>query len=513
MCPLTTALALVLLCLLAYRYLWNRPAVFEERGIEFTKPWPIVGNMAPVLFRRKFVSEHLTNYYFKYEHLKYFGFYNLVSPTIVIRDPELVATIAIKNFDHFTDHTGFVNEDMDPLMGKNLFALRGDRWREMRKLLSPAFTSSKMKAMFKLIVDCADKTADFIAEESGKGRLWDMQDMARRYTNDVVATTSFGIAVDSLKEPNNEFYRVGRECLNFSTLVSLKMLIGRSFPTLTKLLGIKIFGDRPRKFFTRVVAETVKMREEKGIHRPDVIQLMMDSRDKDGKRLPIDEMTNQAFVFFLGGFETTSTMLCLVAQLIATEQEVRKKLLVEVEEARRKIEEGEPIYEVIRDMVYMDAFLDETMRMYPIATFLDRVCVKEFELPPAEPGAKPVKVKPGDLLWFMPAGIHHDPKYYPDHDVFRPERFLNGEVSPHTNIPFGIGPRVCLGQRFAMMEAKVLFYFLLQRCVLEPCEKTTVPLKFSPKSIMMIPATGYWLNIKKKTDGSMSNGTVSNGSI
>ncbi|XP_078052697.1 cytochrome P450 9e2-like [Augochlora pura] len=513
MCPVTTALVVVLLCLLAYRYLQSMVTAFAERGIEYTKPWPIVGNMAPVLFRWTFVSDHLSSYYFKYEHLKYFGFFNLVTPVIVIRDPELITSVAIKNFDHFTDHTGFVNEDMDPLMGKNLFALRGDRWREMRKLLSPAFTSAKMKAMFKLIVDCADKTAAFIAEESGKGRLWDMQDMSRRYTNDVVATTSFGIAVDSLKEPNNQFFKLSRECLNFSTLVSLKILIGRSFPTLTKLLGIQIFGSKPRKFFTEVVAETTKMREEKGIHRPDVIQLMMDSRDKDGKRLSIDEMTNQAFVFFLGGFETTSTMLCLAAQLIATEQEVQKKLLAEVEEARRKIEDGQPIYEVIRDMAYMDAFLDETMRMYPIPTFLDRVCVKEFELPPAKPGAKPVKVKPGEVLWFMPSGMHRDPKYFPDHDVFRPERFLNNEVSPCTNIPFGLGPRVCIGQRFAMMEAKVLFYYLLQQCVLEPCEKTTVPLKFSPKSIMFVPPTGYWLNIKKKSDSSVSNGSVSNGSI
>lgn len=512
MCPVTTALVVVLF-LLAYRYLRSWTKTFDERGIEFTKPWPIVGNMAPVLFRWTFISDHLRSYYFKYENLKYFGFFNLVSPMIVIRDPDLIASISIKNFDHFTDHASMVNEDMDPLMGKNLFSLRGDRWREMRKLLSPAFTSAKMKAMFKLIVECADKTASFIAEESGKGRLWDMQDMARRYTNDVVATTSFGIAVDSLKEPNNEFFKLGRECLNFSTLVSLKLLACRSFPTLSKLLGIKIFGDKPRKFFTKVVAETTKIRDEKGIHRPDVIQLMMDSRDKDGKRLSIDDMTNQAFVFFLGGFETTSTMLCLAAQLIATEHEIRKKLLAEVEEARRKIEEGQPIYEVIKDMVYMDAFLDETMRMYPIPTFLDRVCVKEFELPPAKPGAKPVQVKPGDVLWFMPAGMHYDPKYYPDHDVFRPERFLNGEVLPHTNIPFGLGPRVCIGQRFAMMETKVLFYYLLQRCVLEPCEKTTVPLKFSPKSIMFVPPTGYWLNIMKKNDGSVSNGSVSNGSM
>ncbi|XP_076293769.1 cytochrome P450 9e2-like [Lasioglossum baleicum] len=508
--PITTALVVVLLCILAYRFLWSSATSFEKRGVEYMKPWPIVGNMAPVLFRRQFFGDYLRSVYFKFRDLKYFGFYNFITPTIVIRDPELITSIAVKNFDHFTDHAGYVNKEMDPLMGKNLGALRGDRWREMRKLLSPAFTSSKMKSMFKLIIDCAEKTSAFIAEGSKKGRDWDMQDIFRRYANDVVATCSFGIAVDSMNDPDNVFYKLGRESLNFSTWVSLKILTGRSFPTISRLLGIKIFGSKPRKFFTKVVAETTRIREEKGIHKPDMIQLMLDSRDKDGNRLSVDEMTNQAFVFFLAGFETTATMMCLVAQLIATNPEIKSKVLLEVEEAHRKMAEGQPTYDVIRDMTYLDVVIDETLRMYPIASFLDRICVKEFELPPAKPGAKSVTVKPGESLWFLPTGIHHDSKYYKDPENFRPERFLNGEVSANTYIPFGLGPRVCIGNRFAIMESKILFCLLLKNCVLGPCERTTDPLKFSKKSVMVLPANGYWLNIRTKEDESVANGHVAN---
>ncbi|XP_076646482.1 cytochrome P450 9e2-like [Halictus rubicundus] len=509
--PVTTALAVVLLCILAYRFFWSRATSFDEKGIQYTKPWPIVGNMAPVLFRTQFIGDYLRDVYFKFRDLKYFGFYNLTSPMIVIRDPELITSIAVKHFDHFTDHVAMVNEEMDPLMGKNLFALRGDTWREMRKLLSPAFTSAKMKTMFKLITDCAERTGAFVAQESKKGRAWDMQDLFRRYANDVIATCSFGIAVDSLKNPDNDFYKLGRETLNFGTWVSLKIMFARNFPTISRLLGIKIFGSRPRKFFTKVVAETTRMRDEKGIHRPDMIQLMMDSRDNGGKRLSVDEMTNQAFVFFLAGFETTTAMMCLVAQMIATNPEVQSKVLLEVEEAHQKITEGQPTYDVIKEMTYMDAVVDETLRMYPIATFFDRVCVKEFELPPAKPGAKPVKVKPGESLWFLPSGLHYDSKYYKDPENFRPERFLNGEVPQNAYLPFGLGPRICIGNRFAIMETKVLLYHLMKSCVLGPCEKTTVPLRFSPKTVMILPLTGYWLNITTKKDESKANGHVSNG--
>ncbi|XP_076293878.1 cytochrome P450 9e2-like [Lasioglossum baleicum] len=504
--PVTTALVVVLLCIFAYRFLWISTKSFEERGIHYTKPWPVVGNMAPILFRRQFISDYIQDVYFKFRDLKYFGFYNLFSPVIVIRDPELITSIAVKNFDHFTDHIIFSDDETDPLMSKNLLALKGDDWRDMRKLLSPAFTSAKMKSMFKLIIDCAEKTSVFIAEGSKKGRVWDMQDIFRRYANDVVATTSFGIAVDSLKDPANEFYKFGRETLNFSTAATLKILLARNFPSVFRLLGIKIFGSKPRKFFTKIVAETTRMREEKGIRRPDMIQLMMDSRDKDGKRLSIDDMTSQAFIFFAAGFETTATMMCLVAQMIATNPEVQSKLLLEVQEGH-----GQPTYDVIRDMVYMDAVIDETLRMYPIAGFLDRICVKEFELPPAKPGAKSVQVKPGEPIWFVPPGLQHDPKYYEDPENFRPERFLNGEVSPNTYMPFGFGPRICIGNRFAIMEAKILFYHLLKSCVLDSCEKTTVPLMFCKNSIARLPLKGYWLSIRTKEDHSVANDHVANG--
>lgn len=117
-----------------------------------------------------------------FPNAKYFGFCRLGAPMIVIRDPELFASIAIKNFDQFCDHQGFVDEDADPLMGKNLLVLWSDRWREVRKLRSPWFTSSKMKNMFKLICECADNLSDVVASESENGKVYDSKDMFGRYT-------------------------------------------------------------------------------------------------------------------------------------------------------------------------------------------------------------------------------------------------------------------------------------------------------------------------------------------
>ncbi|XP_076663914.1 cytochrome P450 9e2-like isoform X2 [Andrena cerasifolii] len=493
----TGALIAVIVILLLYYFLWSRMTYFKDLGIPHEPPIPILGNVARVVFQQTSMAEHLQRAYNLYPEHRYFGFYNFETPVIVIRDPELITAIAVKHFDQFTDHRGFVDEDLDPLMGKNLFSLRGDRWREMRRLLSPAFTSSKMKTMFPLMCDCAVNFAEYIAMESKQGKVYDMKAIFGRYTTDVIASCSFGISADSMKNPNNEFYMFAKETINFISGLSLKFLMGKNFPTISKLFGIRLFGDKPRRYFRGIVADAVKMREEKGIYRPDMIQLMMETRDKDGGGLTIDEMTYQAFVFFLAGYDTTSSFLCFAAHQIGVMPEVQAKLRAEIEEVVRKTD-GKPTYEAIKDMQYMEAVLNETLRLYAIVSFLDRVCVKEFQLPPATPDSKPVTIKPGGVVWFLPFALQRDPAYFSDPLKFKPERFLNGEVSAPNYTPFGVGPRLCIGNRFALMESKVVLFHLLWRCDLEPSADTAVPMKLNKKSFVLAAENGFWMNFRTR---------------
>ncbi|XP_076663919.1 cytochrome P450 9e2-like isoform X7 [Andrena cerasifolii] len=452
--------------------------------------------MAPIIFQRISIAEELQRVYNRFPGARYFGFYNFSMPVIVLRDPELLTMIGVKNFDQFCDRRGFADEDVDPVMGGNLFSLRGDRWRYMRRVLSPAFTASKMKTLFTLMSDCAVSFADYIAMESKGGKVYDLKNIFGRYTTDIVATCCYGLSVDSMKNPNNDFYRFGKETLNFLSGLSIKFLMGKNFPTLFKLLGVRFFSDEAHKYFLRIVGDTVRMREEKGIHRPDMIQLMMETRDNDGRGISIEEMTNQAFVFFFAGVQTTSTFLCFAAHEIAMNPEVKAKLRAEIEELGRKTN-GNPTYEDIRDMQYMDAVLHESLRLYSLA-FMDRICVKEFQLPPATPDSKPVTIKPGRVVWFLPFSLQRDGAHFPDPMKFKPERFLKGEVPQHAYVPFGVGPRLCIGNRFALMEAKVLMFHLLWRCDLEPSADTPVPMKLNRKSFVLAAENGFWLNFRTR---------------
>ncbi|CAL1689863.1 unnamed protein product [Lasius platythorax] len=500
MMELSTLLLTILtagMCL--YYFVLSKVSHFEKLKVPHLRPIPFLGNMAPYIFQRISLAELICRVYNLFPEAKYVGFYDVTRPVYLIRDPELIATIAIKNFDNFCDHRNFVN-DNEPMASKNLFGLQGDHWREMRKLLSPAFTSSKMKMMFGLICECADNFTNFLVTQSGKiGKTYNMKETLCRYTNDVVATCAFGISVDSFKNPNNEFFLLGRDSFTFDGRLSIIFFIHSHFPLLTKLLKLRMFSPKMERFFKDIVSSSVKVRDEQGIVRPDLIQLMMETRNKDqGPAFDIDEMTAQAFIFFFGGFDSVSTAMCFLVHEVATKPDVKNKLREEIDHVLRQTN-GKPTYEAINNsMKYLDAVVNESLRLYPVAGFLDRLCVKEFDLPPATSDGESITLKPGDAVWFSSYALHRDPKYYSQPNKFDPDRFLNDEVDNSVYIPFGLGPRICLGNRFALLQMKIMLFYLLWRCDPEPDAKTRDPITLDKRSFVTMAEGGFWLKLRAR---------------
>ncbi|XP_071632065.1 cytochrome P450 9e2-like [Temnothorax longispinosus] len=496
--PSTLLLTILTASICLYYFVLRKLSYFERLKIPHVKPIPILGNMAPFVFQRTSHIELLQKIYNLFPNAKYFGIYDFAKPVFVIRDPELISTITIKKFDNFCDRNSFANKILDPMASKNLSDLKGDHWREMRKLLSPSFTSSKMKMMFELISQCAENFVDFVTTQSGKtGKTYDMKDILGRYATDTVATCAFGISVDSFKHPNNEFFLLAKKALTFDKWLVFKFFLHRNFSLLARLLNLRMFGPEIEKFFKDIVSNTVKVRDEQGIVRPDMIQLMMETRNKDsGPEFDIDEMTAQAFVFFLAGFDTTSTAMSFMTHVLAVNPDIQSKLREEIDDVLRQTN-GKPTYEAINHMKYLDAVVNETLRLYTPASFLDRKCVKETKLPAATSDGEPITMKPGDNIWVPVFSLHRDPKYYPQPEKFDPERFLKGDVDNLVFIPFGIGPRMCIGNRFALMEAKVMLVYLLSRCDLEPDVKTRIPMVLA-KSAVMMPDNGFWLKLRAR---------------
>ena len=484
-------------------YLFKRKNLFEQLEIPHESPMPILGNMGPCLIGKTNVNELLNNLYKKHGEAKYFGLYDFQTPIVVLRDPEIIKSITIKNFENFPDHRGFTDADRDPLFGKNLFSLKGDDWREMRVILSPSFTTSKMKMMFHLITECAVNFTNIVLERSkDKDYIANLKDVFTKITADVISSCAFGISINSMKEPKNELYVVGRQSTDFEGILSLKFLLIRNFKVLSRLLGVKIVNDSVTRFFMDVISSNIATRRKKGISRPDFLQLMMEAQNKNSsnRELTLEEITANAFVFFFGGLDAVSTQLCYIAHEIAVNPDVHVRLQEEIDSVLKNCK-GEPTYNEINNMPYMDAVINEAMRLYPVAALLDRICKNKFELPPSLPGKEPVTLEPGTNVWIPVYSIQRDPNNYENPEKFDPERFLGkNKISANatTFIPFGIGPRMCIGNRFALIEMKIIIFHLLSKCNFKVCSKTPIPIKFKKSTFILLPEGGFWIKFQSR---------------
>lgn len=485
---------------------------FKRLSIPYCAPLPLIGNFLPLICRRKKFVDIIQEYYDRWPNAKYFGIFNFTQPVIVIRDPEVISSITIRNFDNFMDHHGVFDEGVEPMFCKNLHTLKGDKWYSVRSALTPSFNSNKMKMMYELMANCSKSFAEIViinATEEGTYLEIDIKEAISRYTNDVIATCTFGIAIDSMQYPENEFYEQATKLSGVSSSRSIKALMLYYFPGLSKFLGLKLINGSTRTFFRNVVEEAVRNRIEKGAKRSDMIQLMMEIKEiyNEVRDSEIEDMVAQSSSFFFGGFRNCVTLTSFVCMEIATNKDVQRRLQEEIDIALKN-SDGNPTFETVNEMPYLEAVLYEALRYYPNVLTLERACTAEFELPPPTPGHERVTIQPGTRIWIAANSIHHDPKYHDDPHTFDPDRFINNplNINQCTFLAFGIGPRSCIGRRFALLGVKLFLFYLLARCDLKPTDKTPVPLKFSQNKLDLTFENGFKLQIDARKHSYFGSG-------
>ncbi|XP_068081151.1 cytochrome P450 9e2 [Anabrus simplex] len=511
------ALGGTLLLFVLYKYgTWNHD-YFKRKGIKNPKPLPFLGSMATMVFKAKPFAYLLEDICKEFEEEPFVGIFQFREPLVMVKDPELIKRITVKDFEFFTDHRQTITENADSLFSKNLFSLRGEKWRDMRATLSPAFTSSKMKNMFHFMNQCGQQLGDYLHKEiskqqPGKPFVLEMKDLFTRFTNDVIATSAFGVQVDSLTEKNNHFYTMGKAVTNFAGIKHLKFLGFMLFPKVMEFFGIGFLGKNEKQFFSDLVHQTISTREREGIVRPDMIHLLMQARkgelkgdhEKNGDMvngslktknidLTDEDIEAQAMIFFFAGFDTASILLSFTSILLAIHKDIQRKLQQEVDEMLG--EDQKLTYEKVQKMKYLDMVISESLRLYPPALLIDRLCVKNYTIPATEKQPE-YTIKKGEGIWIPVYPIHHNPEYYPDPEKFNPERFSDenkNSINPYTYLPFGMGPRLCIGQRFVLLEAKVALVHILSRFNLTVMEKTPLPLRLTKDGFVMSVEGGFWV--------------------
>lgn len=330
-----------------------------------------------------------------------------------------------------------------------------------------------------------------------------------RYATDVIATSAFGVKVNSIKDRDNEFYTNARTAIQEigKPLWVLKIVFMMNFSKLMRTFGATFFPKSTDKFFKKLIKETIELRKKNNVVRPDMLQLLINAmtNNEKEKNVSLDDIVGQAFIFFLAGFETSSSFMSFLILELAAHPEVQEKLYQEISE-KFNDESVEIRYENLTELKYLDMVMNETLRLHPPAGLTNRRCTKSIYLP------KPMMqddsnfcerclVEEGTIVIIPIFGLHRDPLYYPDPEKFDPERFNDdnkGDIKPYTFLPFGQGPRQCIGNRFALMESKIILIHMIQRFVFKFSKETTYPIEYSKKSFSLTPKNEIILSLEER---------------
>ncbi|XP_037953641.1 probable cytochrome P450 6a21 [Teleopsis dalmanni] len=493
-------IGLILYCL---HLMKKRLNYWQSRGIACEEPHFIFGNLHGIRKTRSF-NDVWTHYYQKFKGTGPFaGFYWFQKPAVFVLDTTLAKNILIKDFAKFTDRGFYSNEKDDPLTGQ-LFLLDGHKWRRMRNKLSPTFTSGKMKFMFPTVVKVGEEFINVFGGMVNKSAVIEVKELLARFTMDVIGTCAFGIDCCSLRDPKAEIYIMGKRSLTDTRHGSIGIAFVSSFPELAQKLGMKQTPTHIEEFFMRIVRETVDHRERNNIRRNDFMDMLIDMKNnkllksEDGEHmsnLTIEELTAQAFVFFAAGFETSSTTMGFALFELAQNQDIQEKLRTEVRNVFSKYND-QFSYECMKDMHYLDQVISETLRLYTVLPVLNRKSLEDYVVPD---NPKYVIKKGTPIL--IPAGaIHRDEKYYPNPNQFNPDNFSPDKVKERDTVewlPFGDGPRNCIGMRFGQMQSRIGLAYLLRDFRFSVCKETIIPMKYDKKSFLISSEGGIYLKVEK----------------
>ncbi|XP_029175229.1 cytochrome P450 6j1-like [Nylanderia fulva] len=488
----------ILVILLAiYYYLTSTFDFWKLRGIRGPQPIPIFGNFKDVMLAKKYLGDYVTKIYNDYKDEPMIGIFTTRIPVLIIKDPNLIKDILIKDFTKFVDRGSIVHEKLDPL-SQNLFSLEPKRWRPLRTRLSPTFTSGKLKEMFSLISQCADRLELYIEKLSCKNEPIECRELAAKYTTDVIGTCAFGLEMNALKDEDSEFRRMGKLIFAPSWKIILRSRLKNFLPWLNDILSYILPQSEAVPFFTSIVKETMDYRDTNNIVRHDFIDILRELK-KHPEKVDNIELTDtflaaQAFVFFGAGFETSSTAISNALYELALNQKIQDKLREEIDEESIK-HNGNFTYENIKKMNYLDKIFKETLRKYPSVPQLSRKTMSSYTFNDTK-----VNIPKDQLVWIPIYAIQRDPDIYPNPDVFDPERFTDEIVQtrhPMHYLPFGDGPRNCIGARFAVHQTKLGLIKILQNYKIETCEKTQIPYINHPKTFLLTPSRGIYLKINK----------------
>lgn len=388
-----------------------------------------------------------------------------------VTDPELVHQVLVRDAGKFRKSPAYAL--LEPTLGKGLLTSDGEHWRRQRRLVQPAFHHGRVQRYAEVMVAYGEEAAREWREDAPIAINREMM----RLTLRVVAKTLFGADISA---------QAGR------VKEALEILLHAVTEALGAPIPLPAWLPTPRnrraKRATReldaIVREIVEARRQSGADTGDLLSMLLLSRDERGEGMGDKEVRDEAVTLILAGHETTANALTWTFYLLAQHPEAREKLERELDQA---LAGRSPSAADLAALGYAEMVVKESMRLFPPAPEIGRQAAEALVL-----GS--TRVPAGAIVVIPIHALHRDPRFFADPERFVPERFGPEAPAPpkFAYLPFGGGPRICIGNAFAQMEATLLLATLAQRWRLELLPgQTVVPeatLTLRPKADVLMRA-------------------------
>ncbi|KAI6188572.1 putative cytochrome P450 CYP13A8 [Aphelenchoides besseyi] len=497
-----TLLLLVSILFVFFYYFYQRNQYFKALNIPTPKSLLFLGHLAefatvPFGLRIQQWTKELGSLY---------GIFEGGVPVLVTSDLDVCHDVFVKQYERFHSRKHFpLAKDPETDKWASMFTARGIRWKRLRTLSNPVFKNSNLRRLCPLITNACNDFMEIIEEKVKTSEPFNIMDNFQLFTCDIIARVAFGENRNMQRPEANPYYAF---CKTFfpdkpqftSNIVHLLPMV---FPEIRMWFSnvyhfvTSRLKDDPWYSLQFQVTDLVEKRRARGPNEnADFVDLFLETETESAEELNItsesiaseikqlkidkkiltEEIVGQLMLFLIAGYETTANSLSYLSYHLALDQERQEKLRNEV----IGITGGatEITYEMAQQMRYMEQCIKEALRLYPLASFVQaRTCMQSTTV--GKEGNQ-IRVPAGLVVLVDAWSIQRNRQFWgEDADNFRPERFDEVDQTEINNywLPFGQGPRICVGMRFAILEQKILLARILQTCTLKSCDKTSIPLE------------------------------------
>ncbi|KAL5277370.1 hypothetical protein ACFFRR_002544 [Megaselia abdita] len=468
-----------------YKYWW-------KRGVNGPKPKVISGTFPSMFSADKNIVSDMCNANKNFKETENFvGMYTFRQPQLLILNPSSIKEVLVEKFDSFHDNdiSKNVDKEVDEVLSQSPFFSQGDLWKNSRKTIEPAFQRDTVKNSYQSVLEVCGRLVNFLEKKSQYPPIngINTKDFVLRFTSEIISHVIYGSeAGDFEKEEASEFHNLATYPFARSLFTNLYFLIPKSL----RYRKIPFLPESTVEFLNKHIQSSIQNRKGNK-DKKDFLDFLIKLEG-----LSSSQISSHAITFMIDGFETTATTIAHTLLLIARNPECQERLRSEID---AKVEaDGHLSFENLNDLPYLDMCINESLRIFPPLLYSTKVCTKDCQL--VNKNDQPVLVPAGCGVVIPTYTIHHDEEYYSDPEEFKPERFSETKLKSLSDqgvfLPFGLGPRKCLGVQYANAQVKAVIVEIVRHFNVKMNANTRTDNQIDGISYVASLEGGIWLDFE-----------------